>query len=343
MNSTKKGLSKEALRKNRTNLVVGLVVILVVVVLISVIGWIVMKPEAEVIQGEVEANEVRVSGKLAGRIAQLYVEEGDSVQAGDTLVLFNSPELMAKLSQAEAAEAAARAQELKAQKGARQELIQAAYELWQKALIGEDIARKSYERVKQLFENGVIAAQKFDEAEAQYKAALSTTKAAKINYDMAKNGAEREDKLAARALVDRAKGAVSEVEAYLPETMLTAPISGEVADIYPKVGELVGQGAPVMTLVDLKHCWITFNIREDQLAGMKTGQLIKASIPALGLEPATFKVSYIKAMGSYATWKATKTTGEYDRKTFEVRAKPVQPIDGLRPGMSVLLETEGNL
>ncbi len=340
MKSNEKGLSKEALRKNRTNLVLGLVVIVVVVILVSIIGWIVLKPEPEVIQGEVEANEVRVSGKLAGRIVSLLVEEGDSVAVGDTLVMLSSPELMAKLTQAEAAEAAARAQELKAQKGARQELIQGAYELWQKAKIGEDIARKSYERAKNLFENGVIAAQKFDEAEAQYKAAVSTEKAARINYNMAKNGAEREDKLAARALVDRAKGAVSEVEAYLPEIMLTASIAGEVSDIYPKEGELIGQGAPVMTLVDLKHCWITFNIREDQLAGMKTGQLINASVPALGVEHAPFRVSYIKAMGSYATWKATKTTGEYDRKTFEVRAKPVQPIDGLRPGMSVLLETE---
>lgn len=337
-NNSNRRLSREALRKNRTNLVMGLVVILVVVILVSVIGWLVMKPEPEVIQGEVEANEVRVSGKLAGRILAFYVEEGSTVQAGDTLVRISAPELMAKLSQAEAAEAAAKAQAMKAQKGARLEMIQAAYELWQKALIGEDIARKSYERTRQLFEHGVIAAQKYDEAEAQYKAAVSTAKAAKINYDMAVNGAEREDKLAAQALVDRARGAISEVEAYLPETNLTAPISGEVSEIFPKVGELVGQGAPVMSLVDLNSCWITFNLREDKLAGLQTGQVVHASIPALGVDHAAFKVTYIKALGSYATWKATKTTGEYDRKTFEVRAKPVETLPGLRPGMSVLLD-----
>jgi HlyD family secretion protein len=331
-------LTKAKLKKNNTNLIIGLVVLLGVVIIVSVIGAIVMKSNTEIVQGEVEANEVRISSKLPSRVDKFYVEEGNFVEKGDTLVLLNSPELYAKLDQALAAENAAQAQNAKAIKGARFELVQGAFEMWQKAKVGLDIAKKSYDRVKKLYDNEVVSAQKFDETEALYNAAVATEKAAKSQYDMAKNGAEKEDKLSAKALVDRAKGAVSEVEAYIPETKLTAPISGEISEIYPKQGELVGQGAPIMSLVDLNNCWITFNVREDQLGNLKMGSTIKASIPSIKVKNATFKVTYIKALGSYATWKATKMTGEYDMKTFEIRAKPESKLNNLRPGMSVLME-----
>jgi len=330
--------NKVALKKSRTNLILGFVVLLTVVILVSIIGWIIYKPEAEIIQGEVEANEIKISGKLAGRIVSFGAEEGQHVNVGDTLVVLSSPELDAKLAQAKAAEDAAMAQNLKAIKGARKEQVQAALEMWKKAKVGLEIAGKSFDRAKKLYEGEVIPAQKFDEAEAQYQAAITTERAAKSQYDMAINGAEVEDKLSALALVNRAKGAVLEVEAYLPETRLVAPLSGEISEIYPKVGELVGQGAPIMTLVDLEDCWITLNIREDELKNFKMGDIISVSIPALDIKKAEFKISYMKALGSYATWKATKTTGDFDRKTFEVRAKPVKKIDNLRPGMTVLFE-----
>jgi Multidrug resistance efflux pump len=342
METSTRSLSKATLKKNRTNLILGLIVLLTVIILISIIGWIILKPETEMIQGEVEANEVRVSGKLAGRIQSFKVEEGSLVNKGDTLLLLSSPELYAKLAQAEAAESAANAQNLKAIKGARSEQIQGAFEMWQKAKVGKEIAEKTFKRAKNLFENEVIPAQKYDEAEAQFNAAVATERAAKTQYDMARNGAEREDKMAARALVDRAKGAVSEVEAYMPETQLTAPISGEISEIFPKQGELVGQGAPIMNIVDLNDCWIVFNVREDQLQNLRMGTIIKASIPAIGVENASFKITYLKALGSYATWKATKTTGEFDIKTFEVRARPVKKIDGLRPGMTALMAEPEN-
>jgi HlyD family secretion protein len=333
-----KSLSRAVLKRNRVNLIVGLIVLISVVVLISVIGWLVQKPSPEVLQGEVEANEVRVSGKLAGRIQAFLVEEGTYVQAGDTLVQLSSPELLAKLAQAEAAMSAAEAQNQKAVKGVRKELITGAFEMWQKAKAGLEVAEKSYNRASNLFENGVITAQHFDEAEAMYKAAVATEKAAKSQYDMAFNGAEPEDKQAARSLVDRALGAVTEVKSYIPETRLTAPLSGEISEIYPHVGELVGQGAPIMSITDIDHCWITFNVREDQLSKLQMGTVVSVSIPALDTTNVLFKVSYIKAMGGYATWKATKMSGDYDVKTFEVRAKPVTELKGLRPGMSVLLE-----
>jgi len=335
---SKRTIYKANLSKSKANLVIGLGVLLGVVLLISFIGWIVLKPEPEILQGEVEANEIRISSKLAGRIQAYKVEEGSEVQKGDTLVLISSPELYAKLEQAEAAKEGAQAQNMKATKGARKELIEGAFEMWQKAKIGLDVTKKSFERAKKLYDNEVISAQKFDEAEAQYNAAIATERAAKTQYDMAKNGAENEDKLAAKALVERAEGAVSEINAYIPETQLTASISGEISEIFPQQGELVGQGAPIMNIVDLNNCWVTFNLREDLLGKYKMGTLLTATIPALNNQQVTLKITYIKALGSYATWKATKTTGDFDQRTFELRAKPVKKITGLRPGMSVLIE-----
>lgn len=324
-------------KENIRNLQIALVGLLVVVAILFIIGWIIYKPEPVVIQGSAEANEVRVSGKVAGRIQQFLAEEGQHVERGDTLVFIDSPEIHAKLVQATAAQNAAMAQDRKAKKGARSEVIQGAYEMWQKAEVGVDIARKSYDRVQRLFEKGVVPAQKRDEAEAQYQAAVAQAAAAKTQYDMAKNGAEAEDKAAALALVDRAQGAVQEVEAYMKEITLIAPISGEVTEIFPKQGELVGTGAPIMNIVDLDDIWFTFNVREDLLNDMKKGTVITVKIPALNNTEAKLKINYIKAMASFATWKATKTTGDFDLRTFEIRAKPVQPIEDLRPGMTALV------
>lgn len=327
---------KQEVSESVRNLRIALVGLIVVVIILFIIGWIVYKPAPEIIQGSAEVNEVRVSGKVPGRIYRLLAEEGQTVQQGDTLVMIDSPEISAKLAQATAAKRAAMAQGRKVNKGARAEVIQSAYEMWQKARVGEDIAKKSYERVQRLFEKGVVTAQKRDEAEAQYQAAVAQAAAAKSQYDMAKNGAEAEDKSAAQAQVARAEGAVSEVEAYLSEMALTAPISGEISEIFPKQGELVATGAPIMNIVDLSDIWFSFNVREDLLQDMKMGTEITVEIPALNRQ-AKLKITYIKALASYATWKATKTTGEFDAKTFEVRAKPIAPIQDLRPGMSAII------
>jgi HlyD family secretion protein len=251
------------MKKRNQDLRTGLFALIVVIVIIFIIGLIVNKPEPIIIQGEADASEIRISGKVPGRIQQFLAEEGTQVKAGDTLVIIDSPELSAKLEQANAAENAAQAQNKKAIKGARKEQILGAYEMWQKALVGVDIAKKSYDRVQHLYDKGVIPAQKRDEAEAQYKAAVATANGGKSQYDMVLNGAESEDKEAAMALVDRAKGAVNEVKSYIKEITLTSPIDGEVTEIYPKRGELVGTGAPIMSIVDLNNMWFTFNVRED--------------------------------------------------------------------------------
>lgn len=308
-----------------------------VVVILFIIGLYIYKPEPEVIQGEAESSEIRISSMVPSRIKRYCVEEGEKVKAGDTLVILDSPQLTAKMEQANAAEIAAAAQDKKARKGARQELIMGAYEMWQKAEIGVDIAKKSFDRVQRLFDKGVVSAQKRDEAEAQYRAAVATSNAAKSQYEMAVNGAESEDKEAALAMLARAKGAVQEVESYLNETILLAPVDGEVSEVFPKTGELVGTGAPIMNLVNMDETWFTFNVREDLLGNMKMGSEMTIKIPALNNETVTVKISYIKALASYATWKTTKATGQFDAKTFEVRAKPVSPVKDLRPGMSALV------
>lgn len=314
---------------------------LAVVALVALAGFFLLTPPDDIIMGQAEATEVRISGKVPGRIESYRFSEGDQVKAGDTLVFLDTPEVWAKLQQAEAVRKAAEAQNAKAINGARTQEITGAYELWQKAKAGQEIAHKSYTRIQNLFDKGVVSAQKRDEAEANYKAMVATEKAAKSQYDMAVAGARAEDKAATSALVQQAGGAVAEVESYLKETALVSPIDGEVSERFPEVGELVGTGAPIMNIVDLNDLWVTFSIREDHLKDVKMGSELEAFIPALDNQPVRLKVYYMKDMGTYAAWKATKMNGQFDSKTFEVRARPLEKVTDLRPGMSVIMKKEG--
>ena len=324
-------------KSQNSNMLLAFLTLTGVIAIVAVVGFFMLRKGPEIVQGQAEVTEYRVSSKVPGRILEFRVKEGQSVQAGDTLAILEAPDVLAKLEQARAAEAAAQAQNEKALKGARHEQVQAAFEMWQKAKAGLQIAEKSYKRVKNLADQGVMSAQKLDEVTAQRDAAVATEKAAKAQYDMAKNGAEREDKMAAEALVNRAKGAVAEVESYIKETYLIAPAAGEVSEIFPKVGELVGTGAPIMNIAELNDMWVTFNVREDFLKDFTVGEEINAFIPAFDKE-VKFKVTYMKDLGTYAAWKATKTTGQFDLKTFEVKAVPVEKVEGLRPGMSAIIE-----
>ena len=319
------------------NMLLAFIVLLAVILVVAIVGFFILKPQNEIIQGQVEAREIRISGKVPGRILEYRVEEGQQVRRGDTLVILDSPEMQAKLMQVLAVEKAASAQNQKAIKGTREEQINSAYELWQKAKAGTEIAEKSYKRVQNLFDKGVMSAQKRDEAQANHAAAVATEKAARSQYEMAKNGAEKEDKNAAEALLYQAKGAVAEVESYLNETCLLSPIDGEISEIFPQRGELVGTGAPIMNILDRTDSWVLFNVREDLLKDLQPGSEVKGSVPALDIE-IVLKITHMKDLGSYAIWKATKMTGQYDLRTFEVKAKPVEPVSGLYPGMSVIIQ-----
>jgi HlyD family secretion protein len=308
-----------------------------VVVIVALIGFLALGREPDVKQGQVEVTEYRVSSKVPGRILELRVKEGDYVKVGDTLAILDAPEVRAKMEQARSAENAAAALELKAQNGARKEQIQGAFSVLQQAKAGYEIAEKSYQRIQRLFDEGVISAQKRDEVYANYKAMEAQMKAAQSQYDMAVNGARMEDKLAAAAQVGRARGAVQEVNSYINETVQIAQMEGEVSDVYPKVGELVGTGSPIMSIAVMDDMWGTFNIREDQLQGMKVGTEFTAFVPAFNKD-VKMKVYYMKDQGSFAVWKATKANGQYDLKTFEVKARPVEKLEGLRPGMSLIIK-----
>ena len=324
-------------KKQHNNILLAIVGFATVVVIVALIGFIALDRDPDVMQGQVEVEEYRVSSKVPGRILELRVKEGDYVKAGDTLAILDAPEVRAKMTQAQGAEEAAAALEQKARNGARKEQVQGAFQLLQQAKAGLEIAEKSYQRVQRLFDEGVMSAQKRDEAYAQYKAMEAQCKAAQSQYDMALNGAREEDKLAAAAQVARARGAVQEVNSYIGETVQVAQMAGEVSDIYPKVGELVGTGSPIMTISIMDDMWGTFSIREDQLKDIAIGTELSVYVPAFDKD-IKMKVYYMKDQGSYAVWKATKANGQYDLKTFEVKARPVEAFDGLRPGMSLILK-----
>lgn len=328
-----------SVKSQHNNILQAIAGFTLVVIIVGVIGYFTIGNEPDVIQGQVEVTEYRVSSKVPGRILELRVKEGDYVKVGDTLAILDAPDVRAKMAQAQSAEEAAAAMDEMARAGARAEQIRGAYQLLQQAKAGAEIAEKSYKRVQRLYEEGVMTAQKRDEALANYKATEAQMKAAQSQYDMARNGARREEKMAAAAQVGRARGAVAEVGSYINETVQTAQMEGEVSDVYPKVGELVGTGSPIMTIAVMKDLWGTFNVREDYLQGLKVGDELTAFAPAFGKD-IRMKVYYIKDEGSYAVWKATKANGQYDLKTFEVKARPIENTDGLRPGMSLIINRD---
>lgn len=313
--------------------------ILVAMVAVIVVG-LMLPDRVETIQGEIETTDYRVSSKVPARLLEIRVQEGDHVRKGDTLAILEAPDVHAKLDQANALYEAAQALDEKARNGAQKEQIQAAYEMWQKAKAGLEVAEKSYNRVANLYKNGVVSAQKHDEVKAQYDAMVATEKAAKSQYDMAVNGARYEDRNAAQAKVRQAQGAVSEVSSYINETVLLAMADGEVTEIFPELGELVGSGAPIMNVAMTGNVYIIFNVREDYLPGLTVGKEVEAYVPAFD-KNIRVRISRIKNVGNFAVWKATKASDGYDLKMFEVRAVPAegQDLSDMRSGMSVILKS----
>lgn len=324
---------------NSGSKLIPILIFAAVIIGVAMYGFLFLRHDDNIIQGEAEVTEVRISSKVPGRIAKFLVEEGSYVQKGDTLAILSTPDIDAKLAQAMAVKAAATAQNQKAITGTRVEQIKSAHEMWQKAKTGVDIAKKSYDRVQNLFDKGVTTAQKRDEAEANLNASMATEKAAHSQYQMAMNGAQREDKDAALALLEQAKGAVAEVESYINESFLISPIDGRITEKFPHIGELVGTGAPIMNVADLTDKWGAFNMTEDRLPKYKMNDVIKAYVPGLGKD-VEMKIYYVKDLGTYAAWKATKAVGQYDRKTFEVRARFVDPQVDVIPGMSLIIKED---
>lgn len=313
-----------------------LAAIAAVVIAIIALGWYLVKSEPVLIQGTVECTTCKASSKVPGRIAEMKVKQGERVEKGQLLYTLSTPELDAKLQQAEAVRSAAKALDDKAVAGARSQQIESALNMWQKAQTGKELAKKTYERVQNLYRDGVVPAQKLDEAKANYDAMVATESAAHSQYRMAVEGARKEEKVAAAAQVRQAQGAVKEVESYINDAMVYAPISGEVSTLISEEGELVGSGYPVVTILDLNDVWITFNIKETMLPKIQMDKQIEAYIPALD-KSVVLKVTYIAVQADFATWNATRTQGGFDIRTFAVKMKPVDKLAGLRPGMSAIV------
>ncbi|MXO31533.1 HlyD family secretion protein [Apibacter sp. B2912] len=322
----------------KSKLISSIISIIIIVTIIGLSIWFMNKPTQVTIQGQVDATQINVSPKIAGRLEQVLIKEGDMVKEGDLLAVLSTPELDAKLVQAESAKAAAEAQDKKAKKGTRTEQIQGAYNQWQQAKASAELADKTYERMQNLYNDKVISAQKRDEAYTQSKASRELEKAAYANYKMAINGSRSEDKEAASAQVNQAQGAIEEVLAYKKEAKVLSPSNAEVLKIIPNRGEVVSAGYPIVNLVDLNDVWVVFNIKENLMSSFKKGSTFEAQIPALNNKKIKLQVRYIAAQGDFATWSATKTQGDFDMKTFEIKAYPMEKVEGLRPGMSALVD-----
>ena len=314
------------------------IVAIVVVALLALGLWLAYRPAPGQIQGMVDAREMRITSKVTARIAAFHVEEGQQVKAGQLLYTLDSPEVAAKTEQAGGALAAAQAVESKADEGARPEDIRAAEAQWRRAQAAADLATTTAARTDRLFRQGVIAGQKADEARTNAVASVEQAKAARAQYDLALAGARRQDKAAASGQVQQARGAVAEVKAAADETRALAPADGELGKRLAQPGELVPQGFPVFMLTDTAHPWVTLNVREDQLHGLARGKELEGTIPALSDRRVRFRVGYTAPAGDFATWRATRQSSGFDIKSFEVRVVPVTPVEGLRPGMTVLFD-----
>lgn len=300
--------------------------------------WLAYQPKLPKLQGQIEAQQYNISSKVAGRVSEVLVKKGEQVQRGQLIFTILSPEIDAKLAQAMAGKDAAVAVAEGVNSGARKQQIAAAKDQWQQAKGAAELTEKTFHRIDNLFREGVVAEQKRDEAATQFQAAGHAADAAFQNFKLAEEGAREEDKRAAAGKVRMAAGAVTEVEVYAAETRIESWHDGEVTQILLQSGELAPQGFPVVTVMDMNDAWAVFHVREERLAEFQKGHEFFVTIPALGNSRHIFHVSHVAVMGDFATWRATNGDKGFDMRSFEVEARPLQPIDGLRAGMSVLVQ-----
>ena len=314
------------------------VLVMLAVAVVGIGIWLAWRPQAAQVQGIVDAREYRVASKVTGRLAEVLVAEGEKVTAGQLLARIDSPEVLAKQAQADAAVQAAQSQADKAETGARPTDIAAAQAQWRRAAAASDLARVTFERINRLANEGVVAGQKRDEARTNMVAASEAERVARSQYDAALSGVRVEDRRAAAAQAALARGAAAEVAAARSETQIIAPANGEVGRRLAQPGEIVSAGYPVLLLTEAQAPWVTVTLREDELQGVRVGSQFAGSVPALSQQGIAFKVSFIAPAGDYATWRATRQSEGFDVKGFEVRLVPIKPVAGLRPGMSVLFD-----
>ena len=325
-------------QKENKALLASLAVLVIGCIVLAIIGFFFLNKPDELLEGQADATSVKVSGKLPGRVAEIFVKEGDFVHAGDTLVHIHSSLAEARLMQAEGMQTVAQTQENKIDAGTRSQIIQSARDLVNQANAALNIAQKTYTRMENLYKEGVVSEQKRDEAKAAYDGAVSAKKVAESQLSLALAGAQKQDKESAAAMVNVAKGGVAEVQSLLEDQYLTAPCDGQVDQIYPEVSELVAIGTPIINILKDGSEYVIFNVREELLNDLPMGKEIEVMVPALDRKHIKAKVYYVRDMGSYATWRSTKSNGSWDSRTFQIKARPTEAVENLRPGMSIIYE-----
>ena len=323
------------------------IVTLLVIVILGAIGYGLLKskqhnePEVVTFEGQMQMQQTSIAAKVPGRIAQILVTEGDRVTKGQQLIEMDSPEINAKIEQARAGKQMAQSQLDKAENGARPQEIAQAKAAWLAHKAASDLAANTYERVNRLYEEGLMARQKRDEAFAQSLATQGQTEAARLQYDLAMEGARSEDKSAATAQVAQVDAKLDEALVAKEEANLKSPIAGIVDNIIVSAGEVIGQGVPLLTLVDTNKQWVVLNVTETHLNQFAIGQQFTGTIPALSSpdQPFTkqFTVYATSTLSDFATWRPTSSEDGFDVRTFEIKARPTTPDPRIRSGMSVIV------
>jgi HlyD family secretion protein len=316
----------------------GVVLAVALAAALGLLFWWLSRPGPVLLQGQIEADSVRVAAKIGGRVSSVEVEEGSRVEAGDLVATLSTPEAQARASQVQAQVDAATAMADMARTGAREEQIRAARAQWQAAQSMAELAAESRIRIERLHADGVVPTQRRDEVVAQARSAQAQADAARQAYEIAQSAVRPEELRAAEAQVEQARSGLDEVQSALAEARQLAPVTGEVTLRVVEPGEVVGPGFPLLVITRTDRPWLTLNLREDLMPSIRIGRRLRARLPALDMRELEFEIHYISPMADFATWRSSRDLGGFDLRTFEVRARPVEGASELRPGMSVLIE-----
>jgi len=316
----------------------SVVVTVLVAAIVALSIWYLIRPEPLLVQGEVDATRIDIAARVDGRAADIPVVRGQNVAAGAALVRIANPETIAKREQALAAKVVTEAQLANINAGTRPETIAARKAELERAKAGLILAQKTYDRVLPLAEHGNAPQARLDQVTDTLREGERAVDQAKSAYEQAVNGYTKEEREIAVANVQKAIADIKQVQSIIEQMTIYAPIAAQVYKINIEPGEYVAPGVPLVTLVDLKDQWIHFDMREDLVKTLKVGDRFDVRIPALGDRRITVEVKLIATKGEYASWRATRATGDFDLRTFAIRAYPVENIPELRPGMSAYLD-----
>lgn len=276
-----------------------------------------------------------MAARVDGRVAKIEADRSRNVKQGAPLIRIENPELLAKYAQSQADLAVAQAELARVQAGFRAETIAVRKAEIERAEADVTLAQQTYDRKRALVATHDAPQADLDRATAELAIAQRGLEQARFAYKEAVAGYTREDLGIAQTKVEAAKAGMETLKSLVDQMVVVAPADSQVFRIPIEDGEFVLPGVPLITLVDLSDMWVQFDLREDLLRDIKVGTKLSVRVPALHDRIVELEVRVIGAKGEYTGWRATRATGDFDLRTFEIRAYPTQPVDGLRPGMSV--------